>query len=84
MRVRKTCARQVLLSQPLVDCQETKLPASKNHSSGTIFLKKNLCSLQDEDFHESQFHVDHKSLLGCHRDDDDEDAKMTANDNLFS
>ena len=55
-----------------VDCWEMKFPASeKKHSSGAI--KKKHCSLQDEDSHESQFHADHKSLLSCHRDDEDED-----------
>ena len=54
-----------------VDGQELKFRASETHSSGTI--RKNHCSLHDEDSHESQFHVDHKSLLGCHRDDEDKD-----------
>ena len=70
----KTCARQV-------NCLHTRrLPGdyisgkqNKNHSSRTIKEGQMHCSLQDEDFHESQFHIDHKSLLGCHRDDEDED-----------
>ena len=74
--MRKTkCAVGVLTvyTSP-VDCQEMKFPASEiNITHLEHFKKKNHCSLQDEDFHESQFQVDHKSLLGCHRDDEDED-----------
>ena len=55
-----------------VDCQESKCPASEK-SLILGRLKKKHCSLQDEDSHESQFHVDQKSLLGCHRDVEDED-----------
>ena len=66
------CADGALFSFP-VDCQEIKFPASKKITQLERFFLKKISSLQDEDFHESQFHVDHKSLLGCHRDDEDED-----------
>ena len=68
MRMRKRVHGKCSYSTP-IDCQEIKFPASESHSSGTI----RKCSLQVEDSHESEFHVDHKSLLGCHRDDEDED-----------
>ena len=64
------CAVGVLFTLP-VDCQEIKFPASEITSLEQL-KKKIHCSLHDEYFHESQLQVDHKSLLGCHRDDEDE------------
>ena len=55
-----------------VDCQEIKYSASEKNTPLERLKKKNHCSLLDADFHESQFHVDRKSLLG-YRDDEDED-----------
>ena len=50
-----------------VDCAGGKISGKRKITPLERFNKKH-CSLQDEDSHESQFHVDHKSLLGCHRD----------------
>ena len=71
---KNVCAAGVLFTPP-VDCQEIKFLASEIKITHLERSKKKKvhCSLQDGDFHESQFHVDHKSLLGCHRDDEDED-----------
>ena len=71
MRMRKTCARQVLFVHSLSVARRLNFRQAKK----SFIWKdpKNHCSLQDEDFHESQFHVDHNSLLGCHRYDEDED-----------
>ena len=64
------CAAAVLFTHS-VDCQEIKFPASEMTSLEEI-KKTNHCLVQDDDFHETQLQVDHKSLLGCHRDDEDE------------
>ena len=68
--MRKTGARNVYCLHT-VDCLEFKYLAREINITGTIKEEKH-CSLKDEDFHESQLQVDHKSLLGCHRDDEDE------------
>ena len=54
-----------------VDCQERKFPVSEKSPMWND--SKNHCSLQDEDSHGVSDPVDHESLLGCHRDDENED-----------
>ena len=67
------CAVNVPFTPP-VDCQEITFPTSEIKITHLEPLQKKTihCSLQDESFDESQCHVDNKSLLGCHRDDEDE------------
>ena len=71
--MRKTSARTVCCLHPQsIDCQEIQI-SGKRKQPLILGLSKKHGSLQDEDFHKSHFHTDHKSLLGCHRDDEDED-----------
>ena len=67
--MRERCA--VCKSSLPVEGHEICFPASEiNHSCGTIEKKHH--SLHNEDSNESQFDDDHKSLLRCHPDDEDE------------
>ena len=54
-----------------VDCQEIKF-LEREMTSLEQVQKKIHCSVKDDDFHESQLQIDHKSLLGCHRDNENE------------
>ena len=63
------CAVGVLFTHS-VDYQETKMSSKRNKKHSFWDDLKNHCSLQDEDYDESQFHVDHESLHGYRRDDE--------------
>ena len=49
-----------------------EISGKRNDITGTIKEEKIHCSVQDDDVHEFQLQVDHKSLLGCHHDDEDD------------
>ena len=69
-KLRRKCT---CLFTPPVDCQERIFSGKRNDITGIIKEENTIhCSVQDDDFHESQLQVDHKSLLGCHRDLEDE------------
>ena len=49
------------------------ISGKRSDITGTLKEEKKIhSSVQDDDFHESLIQVDHMSLLGCHRHDEDE------------